>query len=85
LRHGLPAARLDTGRRPHLRTANDGAAAASRETVASRTAPFDIAITGPLLQRSRASVSEERWRRCRDHGQALRPAEAVASALSDAM
>jgi len=43
-----------------LRTANDGAAAASRETVASRTAPFDIAITGPLLQRSRASVSEER-------------------------
>jgi len=59
----------------------DGAAAAIRETIASRTAPFDVAITCPLLQRSRASGSEERWRRCRDHGQALRPAEAVALAL----
>jgi predicted ATPase/transcriptional regulator with XRE-family HTH domain len=62
----------------------DGAAAAIRETIASRTAAFDVAITGPLLQRSKASVSEERWRRCRDRGQALRPAEAVALALSDA-
>ena len=49
-----------------------GAAAAIRETIASHTAPFDVAITGPLLQRIKASVSEERWHRCWAQGQALR-------------
>ena len=58
-----------------------GAAEAIRETMASRTAPFDVAITGPLLQRIKATVSEERGHHC-GQGQALGPAEAVAYALS---
>jgi tetratricopeptide (TPR) repeat protein len=33
-----------------------GAAAAIRETIASHVAPFDVAITGPLLQGIKASV-----------------------------
>ena len=50
-----------------------GAAAAIRETIASQPAPFDVAITGPLLQRIKASVSEEQWHRSWDRGRALDP------------
>jgi tetratricopeptide (TPR) repeat protein len=60
-----------------------GAAAAIRETIASRTAAFDVAITGPLLQRVKAGVGEEPWHRRWSQGQALEPAAAVAYALAD--
>jgi predicted ATPase/DNA-binding XRE family transcriptional regulator len=60
-----------------------GAAAAIRETIASRTAPFDVAITGPLLQRITARVPEAQWRRSWNRGQALDPAAAVAYALAN--
>ena len=59
-----------------------GAAAAIRETIASPAAPFDVAITGPLLQRIKASMREERWHRCWGEGQALEAAAAVAYALT---
>jgi hypothetical protein len=62
-----------------------GAAAAIRETIASQPAPFDVAITGPVLQRTKASVSEERWHRCWSQGQALEPAAAVAYTLANAV
>ncbi len=42
------------------------------------------AITGPLLQRIEASVSEERWHRCWAQGQSLELAAAVAYALVNA-
>lgn len=60
-----------------------GAAAAIRETIAFHTAPFDVAITGPLLQRIKARVGEEQWHRCWGQGQALGPEAAVAYALAD--
>jgi hypothetical protein len=42
-----------------------GAAAAIRDTIASRAALFDVAITGPHLDRIKASVSEQPWHRAR--------------------
>lgn len=60
-----------------------GAAAAIRETIASHTAPFDVAITGPLLDRIKASVSEERWHRAWAQGAATDSAAAVAYALAN--
>jgi predicted ATPase/DNA-binding XRE family transcriptional regulator len=60
-----------------------GAAAAIRETIASQAAPFDVAITGPVLQRIKAGVSEERWQRNWDRGRTLYPAAAVAYALAN--
>lgn len=59
------------------------AAAAIRETIASRAAAFDIAITGRFLDRIRASASEEQWRRAWDRGHQLGSAAAVAIALAD--
>jgi predicted ATPase/DNA-binding XRE family transcriptional regulator len=59
-----------------------GAAAAIRDTIASHAAPFDVAITGPLLDKIKASVSEERWHRAWDRGAALDAAAAVAYALA---
>jgi tetratricopeptide (TPR) repeat protein len=60
-----------------------GAAATIRDTIASHAAPFDVAITGPFLERIKASVSEERWHRTWDRGRALDPAAAVAYALAN--
>jgi len=60
-----------------------GAAAAIRETIASHAAPFDVAITGPLLDRIKPSVSEEQWHRAWDRGAALDSAAAVAYALAN--
>jgi len=37
-----------------------GAAAAIGEIIASQAAPFDVAITGALLQRIKSSVGRER-------------------------
>jgi tetratricopeptide (TPR) repeat protein len=60
-----------------------GAATAIRDTIASHAAPFDVAITGPLLDKIKASVSEERWHRAWDRGAALDSAAAVAYALAN--
>ncbi|MEP6598758.1 MAG: tetratricopeptide repeat protein [Actinomycetota bacterium] len=60
-----------------------GAAAAIRETIASHPAPFDVAITGPLLDTIKASVSEKRWRSVWDRGAALDSQAAVAYALGN--
>jgi predicted ATPase/DNA-binding XRE family transcriptional regulator len=60
-----------------------GAAAAIRETIASQAAPFDVAITGPIVDRIKESVTEEQWHRTWDRGRALDPAAAVAYALAN--
>jgi len=60
-----------------------GAAAAIRETIASHAAPFDVAITGPLLDRIKASVSEEQWHRAWARGAATDSAAAIAYALAN--
>jgi tetratricopeptide (TPR) repeat protein len=59
-----------------------GAAAAIRETIASRAAPFDVAISGRLLARIQSSGSEKRWRRAWDRGRALDSAAAISFALA---
>lgn len=58
-----------------------GAAAAIRDTIAARAAPFDVAIAGHLLDGAKASGSEMRWRRGWERGRALDPAAAIALAL----
>jgi predicted ATPase/transcriptional regulator with XRE-family HTH domain len=58
-----------------------GAAAAIREAIASHAAPFDVAITGRLLDRTKATVTEKPWHRAWDRGRALDSAAAVAYAL----
>jgi predicted ATPase/DNA-binding XRE family transcriptional regulator len=60
-----------------------GAAAAIRDTIASHAAPFDVAITGPHLDKIKASVSEERWHRAWDRGASLDSTAAVAYALAN--
>jgi predicted ATPase/DNA-binding XRE family transcriptional regulator len=60
-----------------------GAAAAIREAIAARAAPFDTAITGRLLKRTQATVSEGRWQHAWDRGRVLDLAAAVAHALAD--
>lgn len=59
-----------------------GAAAALRETIAARPAPFDVAITGPLLRRLKERAPEQQWRCWWDAGQALEPAAAAAYAMA---
>jgi predicted ATPase/DNA-binding XRE family transcriptional regulator len=75
----VAAARSESGRAATLA----GAAATIRETIVSHAAPFDVAITGPLLERIKAGVGEERWQRTWDRGRALAPAAAVAYALAN--
>jgi predicted ATPase/transcriptional regulator with XRE-family HTH domain len=59
-----------------------GAAAAIRETIAARAAPFDVAIAGRLLDRAEARGGATRWRRGWERGRALDPAAAIALALA---
>jgi hypothetical protein len=75
----VAAARSDAERAATLA----GAAAAIRETTASQPTPFDVAITGPLLQQITASASAQRWHLSWDRGWALDPTAAVAYALAD--
>ena len=60
-----------------------GAAAAIRETIATQPTPFDVAISGPLLQQIKANVSQQQWHRSWDRGRALDPTAAVAYALGN--
>jgi tetratricopeptide (TPR) repeat protein len=58
-----------------------GAAAAIRETIAYQPAPFEAAITRPLLQSAQRNVSQQHWHRWWQAGRALDAGAAVAFAL----
>jgi non-specific serine/threonine protein kinase len=58
-----------------------GAAAAVRDTIAARAAPFELAITGPFLERIQEAADEERWRDAWEAGIAMGADAAVAYAL----
>ena len=73
------AARLEMERAATLA----GAAASIREAIASRPAPFDVAITGRLLDRTKSTMTEKRWRRTWEKGRALDSVAAVAYALEN--
>ena len=60
-----------------------GAAAATREAIALRPAPFDVAITGSRLNAARATVSGQRWHHAWARGRAMDSVAAVAFALGD--
>jgi tetratricopeptide (TPR) repeat protein len=60
-----------------------GAAAATRDVIAFRPSPFDVAITGYRLDAMKATVSEKRWQRTWARGRRLGPAAAVAYALEE--
>jgi predicted ATPase/transcriptional regulator with XRE-family HTH domain len=59
-----------------------GAAHAIRQTLALQPAPSDLAITGPLLQRIKATISEQQWHHNWDQGRALDPTAAVEYTLT---
>jgi len=73
------AARLEMERAATLA----GAAASIREAIASRPAPFDVAITGRLLDRTKSTMTEKRWHRTWEKGRALDSVAAVAYALEN--
>jgi tetratricopeptide (TPR) repeat protein len=58
-----------------------GAAAAVRDTIAARAAPFELAITGPFLERIQEAADEELWRDAWEAGIAMAADAAVAYAL----
>lgn len=58
-----------------------GAAAAIREAIAFRPAPFDVAITGRRLNATKAGDNAGLWQQSWARGRALDPADAVAYAL----
>lgn len=59
----------------------DGAARKIHETISSRPAPFEQAITRRVIETARASFDEERWQRAWDEGHALSLDAAVNHAL----
>ena len=69
------AARLEMERAATLA----GAAASIREAIASRPAPFDVVITGRLLDRTKSTMTEKRWHRTWEKGRALDSVAAVAT------
>ena len=58
-----------------------GAAAAIRDTIASRPT-FEVAITGPILERVQRAVTSKRWHESWEAGRVLSPEDAVAFGLS---
>lgn len=73
----VAAARAEPDRAARL----SGAAAALRETIASRLTLFDVAITGRFLEGVQSTVSTKRWRGLWEAGRALSAEAAVAYAL----
>jgi predicted ATPase/DNA-binding XRE family transcriptional regulator len=73
----VAAARTEIDRAASL----DGAAHEIQETIASRPAPFERAITRTLIDRIRMSADAERWRTAWERGHALGLDEAVHEAL----
>ncbi|TME35540.1 MAG: helix-turn-helix domain-containing protein [Chloroflexi bacterium] len=74
----VAAARADADRAARL----DGASASIHETIASRPAPFERAITGQFIKGSHVAVGENRWRSAWEAGHGLSLEEAVDYALS---
>jgi predicted ATPase/DNA-binding XRE family transcriptional regulator len=74
----VAAARRDTDRAARL----SGAAAAVRETIASRPTAYDHAITGRFLESVQSAVDAKQWRGLWDAGRALGAEAAVAYALA---
>jgi predicted ATPase/DNA-binding XRE family transcriptional regulator len=59
-----------------------GAAAAVRETIAARAAPFELAVTGPFMDRIQRAADEELWHGAWEAGLAMGADAAVAYALA---
>jgi len=74
----VAAARAEADRAARL----DGASASIHETIASRPAPFERAITGQFIKGSHVAVGENRWRSAWEAGHGLSLEEAVDYALS---
>jgi predicted ATPase/transcriptional regulator with XRE-family HTH domain len=72
----VAAARAQPDRAARL----SGAAAAIRDTIASRPT-FEVAITGPFLESVRKTVAEKRWLESWEAGRALSAESAVAYAV----
>lgn len=67
-----------------LRTAElAGAAATIREAIAAHPAPFDTAITGPVIEAARTRADRAQWTRAWDGGRDLGAEDAVAHALGN--
>jgi predicted ATPase/DNA-binding XRE family transcriptional regulator len=74
----VAAARADSERAARL----DGASESIHETIASRPAPFERAISGRFIKASQAAVGASRWRSAWDAGHDLGLEEAIDFALS---
>jgi predicted ATPase/transcriptional regulator with XRE-family HTH domain len=74
----VAAARADSERAAQL----DGASASIHETIATRPAPYERAISGRFIKRAQAALGEDRWRSARQAGHELSLEEAIDYALS---
>ena len=73
----VSAARGDADRAAPL----GGAAAAVRETIAARAAQFELAVTGPFMERIQKAADEDLWHGAWEAGLAMGADAAVAYAL----
>jgi predicted ATPase/DNA-binding XRE family transcriptional regulator len=74
----VAAARGDVGRAATL----GGAAAAVRDTIAARAAAFELAVTGPFMERIHEAADKELWHGAWEAGLAMGADAAVAYALA---
>ena len=74
----VAAARSDSDRAATL----SGAAAAIRETIASRPAPYELAIIARFTEPAEKKAGDKRWRRAWEEGRVLSAEAAVAYALT---
>ena len=74
----VAAARADAERAARL----DGASASIHETIATRPAPYERAISGRFINDSQATVDANKWRLAWDSGHGLSMDEAIDYALS---
>ena len=74
----VAAARGDSERAARL----DGASKGIHETIASRPAPYERAISGRFIKAAQAALGADRWRFAWDAGHDLTLEEAIDFALS---
>ena len=74
----VAAAHADAERAARL----DGASASIHETIASRPAPYERAITGRFIKTAREALGKDRWRPAWDAGHDLGMEDAIDYALS---
>jgi tetratricopeptide (TPR) repeat protein len=74
----VAAARGDAERAATL----GGAAAAVRETIAARAAQFEVAVTGPFMEKIQEAADQDLWHRAWEAGLAMGAESAVAYALA---